>query len=122
METRTQARPWEQQFCAASSRLCQVDVVRTGFASDETAIQTFGLGTRHPMSQSDGLRHILHDPDYWHVVSEVTARDDVLRGLHSRRLDSLRCRCLQGVSSRICSSRWPRTHRLSISCVPQCTQ
>ncbi len=28
-------------------RLCQVDVVRTGFASDETAIQTFGLGTRH---------------------------------------------------------------------------
>ena len=35
-------------------RLYQVDVVRTGFASDETAIQTFGLGTRHLTPHPEG--------------------------------------------------------------------
>ena len=36
------------------ARLCQVDVARTGFASDETAIQTFGLGTRHLTPHPEG--------------------------------------------------------------------
>ena len=35
-------------------RLCQVDVARTGFASDETATQTFGLGTGHLMPNPEG--------------------------------------------------------------------
>ena len=34
--------------------LCQVDVARTDFASDETATQTFGLGTGHLMPDPEG--------------------------------------------------------------------
>ena len=34
--------------------LCQVDVARRGFASDETATQTFGLGTGHLMPKPEG--------------------------------------------------------------------
>ena len=35
-------------------RLCQVDVAGTGFASDETATQTSGLGTGHLMPHPEG--------------------------------------------------------------------
>ena len=41
-------------FTACAEWLCQVDVARTGFAPDETAIQTFGLGTGHLMPQPEG--------------------------------------------------------------------
>ena len=34
--------------------LCQVDVARTGFASDQTATQTFGLGTGHLTPNPEG--------------------------------------------------------------------
>jgi hypothetical protein len=35
-------------------RLCQVGVARTGIASDETATQTFGLGTGHLTPNPEG--------------------------------------------------------------------
>ncbi len=38
----------------ARSGLCQVDVAGTGFASDETASQTFGLGTGHLTPHPEG--------------------------------------------------------------------
>ena len=34
--------------------LCQVDVARTSIASDETATQTFGLGTGHLTPNPEG--------------------------------------------------------------------
>ena len=48
-------RQWCEKFgLQYARRLCQVGVARTGIASDETATQTFGLGTGHLTPNPEG--------------------------------------------------------------------